>query len=208
MTTPDVPHRMELSVELPGTPAQVWDAIATGTASAWFMPTDLEERVGGGRIAHMGEDSVRPAGHGWEPPHHLAYEEPGWASLAGHEGADVTPLVTEFLIEASFGGTCMLRVVTALRHRRRVGAGVLRRHGQALGAVLRQPPPLPHALPRPAGDADGRRRGGSGTSGPRCGPRLRASLGGQEVGAAVDARGVSAQVERVSGDRKVACCCA
>ena len=32
--------------------------------------------------------------------------------------------------------------------------------------------------------------------------RCRASLGGQEVGATVDARGVSAQVERVSGDPK------
>ena len=29
MTTPDVPLRMELTFELPGTPEQVWDAIAT-----------------------------------------------------------------------------------------------------------------------------------------------------------------------------------
>ena len=29
MTSPDVPHRFEIEVEVPGTPEQVWQAIAT-----------------------------------------------------------------------------------------------------------------------------------------------------------------------------------
>jgi hypothetical protein len=40
------------------------------------------------------------------------YEE-DWATLAGHTDAAVTPLVTEFLIEARSGGTCSVRIVTS-----------------------------------------------------------------------------------------------
>ena len=60
MTTPDVPLRMELTFELPGTPEQVWDAIATANGiSAWFIPTDMDEHVGGAVEFHMGEDSSK-----------------------------------------------------------------------------------------------------------------------------------------------------
>ena len=39
-TTPNVPYRLEFSVEVPGTPEQVWQAIATAKGmSAWFLPT-------------------------------------------------------------------------------------------------------------------------------------------------------------------------
>ena len=71
MTTPDVPLRMELTFELPGTPEQVWDAIATANGiSAWIMPTDLEEREGGAVAFHMGEATGLVPGTvtGWEPP--------------------------------------------------------------------------------------------------------------------------------------------
>ena len=30
-TTPNVPYRLEFSVEVPGTPEQVWQAVATAT---------------------------------------------------------------------------------------------------------------------------------------------------------------------------------
>jgi len=114
MTTPDVPLRLEYSIELPGTPEQVWDAIATGRGiSAWFMPTDVEEREGGRLFIHMGP--VDSEGHvtDWEPSSRFVYEEPGWAALGGREDADVTPLATEFLIEARSGGTCVVRVVSS-----------------------------------------------------------------------------------------------
>jgi uncharacterized protein YndB with AHSA1/START domain len=105
---------MELTFEVPGTPEQVWDAIATANGiSAWFIPTDLEERVGGAVCFHMGETSSPGTVTGWDPPHRIEYAEPDWAGLTGHEGADVSPLVTEFLVEAQSGGTCILRVVSS-----------------------------------------------------------------------------------------------
>lgn len=49
-TTPNVPYRLEFSVEVPGTPEQVWQAIATAKGmSAWFLPTEMEERKGPAR---------------------------------------------------------------------------------------------------------------------------------------------------------------
>jgi uncharacterized protein YndB with AHSA1/START domain len=115
MTTPDVPLRIELSFELPGSPAQVWDAVATANGiSSWFLPTDLEEREGGVVRFHMGPDaSSEGTVTGWDPPVRLTYEEPEWAALTGHEGASVTPLVTEFLVESQSGGTCVVRVVSS-----------------------------------------------------------------------------------------------
>jgi hypothetical protein len=41
------------------------------------------------------------------------YEEPEWATFTGHPGAEVTPLASEFLIEARSGGTCVVRVVSS-----------------------------------------------------------------------------------------------
>jgi uncharacterized protein YndB with AHSA1/START domain len=114
VSTATIPHRFEFSVELPGTPEQVWQAIATSSGLAsWFMPTDVEERAGGDFTTHMGEIDAPGRVGEWEPPRRLVVEEPGWAALAGHDGADVTPLVTEYLIEARSGGSCVLRVVSS-----------------------------------------------------------------------------------------------
>jgi uncharacterized protein YndB with AHSA1/START domain len=114
MTTPDVPLRMELTLELAGTPEQVWAAIATANGnSAWFLPTDLEEREGGAVTFHMGEDESSGTITGWDPPRRLEYAEPDWAALSGHAGEPVTPLVTEFVVQARSGGTCRLTVVSS-----------------------------------------------------------------------------------------------
>ena len=114
MTTPNVPHRFELELEVPGTPEQVWHAIATAEGiSSWMTPTDLDARLGGALTFHMGPDAES---HGrvtaFEPARRIVYEE-YWDALAGQAGADVTPLLTEFLIEARAGGTCVVRVVTS-----------------------------------------------------------------------------------------------
>ena len=114
MTTPDVPYRMELTVDLPGSPEQVWAAIATGNGnSSWFLPTDIDEREGGTITVHMGDTSSSGTISGWDPPRRLEYAEPDWAALSGHGDAEVTPLVTEFLVEAQSGGTCRLTVVSS-----------------------------------------------------------------------------------------------
>ena len=59
---------MELAFELPGTPEQVWAAIATSNGmSSWFMPTELEEREGGSLLMHMGPEEMPATITGWAP---------------------------------------------------------------------------------------------------------------------------------------------
>jgi uncharacterized protein YndB with AHSA1/START domain len=114
MTTPHVPHRVELELQVPGTPEQVWRAIATAEGiSSWMMPTDLDAREGGALTFHMGPDGEsRGRVTAFEPTRRIAFEE-DWATLSGHPDAAVTPLVTEFLVEARSGGTCVVRVVSS-----------------------------------------------------------------------------------------------
>jgi uncharacterized protein YndB with AHSA1/START domain len=115
MTTPkNVPLRLEFSVEVPGRPEQVWAAIATAEGiSSWFLPTDVEEREGGAIIVHMGETDSPGTITGWDPPRRLEYAEPEWATLAGQDADSATPLVSEFVVEAQSGGTCVVRVVSS-----------------------------------------------------------------------------------------------
>jgi len=114
MTNHPISHHFEIEFEVPGSPDEVWQAIATpGGISSWMLPTDLEPREGGEVTFHMGP-GVASHGHvtAFEPSHRIVYEE-DWATLVGQPGADVTPLVTEFLVEARSGGTCVVRVVTS-----------------------------------------------------------------------------------------------
>ena len=200
MTTPDVPLRMELTVELPGTPEQVWDAIATANGiTSWFIPTEFEEREGGAVCFHMGED-MSSSGFvtGWDPPRRLEYSEPDWAELTGHKDAALTPMVTEFLVEARSGGTCVLRVVSSA-----FGTGAdweqeffddMAKHWRPFFDNLRLY--LTHfpgqrvtsmsvnvAMP---GEHDA------------VWSAIRQGLGAGEVGQVVEVRGVTAQVERIS----------
>jgi uncharacterized protein YndB with AHSA1/START domain len=114
MTTPDVPYRIEFEIELPASPAEVWAAVATAEGlSAWMMPTELEPREGGAIAFAMGPGATSHGRvTGFEPDRRFAIEE-DWAALTGHEGADVTPLATEFLVEARSGGTSVVRIVTS-----------------------------------------------------------------------------------------------
>ena len=113
-TTPNVPYRLEFSVEVPGTPEQVWQAIATAKGmSAWFLPTEIEEREGGSLHISMGPE-MGSDGHvtEWDPPRRLVYEE-DWATLMGKEPDELSPLTSEFLVEAQSGGTCVVRVTSS-----------------------------------------------------------------------------------------------
>ena len=113
MTTPDVPLRIEFEIEVPGTPEQVWEALATAAGiSAWFLPTESEERLGGRLVTHMGPEDAPADITGWDPPFRFAYEE-DIAALAGKDPAAITPLASEFLVEARSGGTCVVRVVSS-----------------------------------------------------------------------------------------------
>jgi uncharacterized protein YndB with AHSA1/START domain len=116
LPTPDVPYRFAVELEVSGSPEQVWAAIASAEGiSAWMMPTELDARLGGAVTFHMGpgeEEVSEGTVTAFEPGQRLAYEE-DWAALTGHAGAAVTPLMTEFVVEARSGGTCVVRVVTS-----------------------------------------------------------------------------------------------
>ena len=98
---------VEVETEVPGTPEEVWQAIASGPGiSAWFVPTKLEEREGGAIVLDFGpgmlSESVITA---WDPPRRFSAENkegmgPGSPAMA-----------TEWTVEAKSGGTCRVRVV-------------------------------------------------------------------------------------------------
>jgi len=96
-------------IEVPGTPEQVWRAIATGPGIAcWFVPAEVDERAGGEIVTHHGPyGDSRGVVTAWEPPRRFAYEERDWA-----EGAP--PWATEILVEARAGGTCVVRLVSGI----------------------------------------------------------------------------------------------
>jgi uncharacterized protein YndB with AHSA1/START domain len=97
-------HRsIQAEVEVPGTPDEVWRAIATGPGiSSWFVPSTVEERVDGTATANFGPgmDSVGKIKE-WNPPRKYVLEtteEPG-------------TVATEWTVEARGGGTCVVRVL-------------------------------------------------------------------------------------------------
>jgi len=99
---------VQVEVEVPGTPEEVWRAIATGPGvSSWFVPTTIEEREGGAVTATFGPGMETSAAiTAWEPPHRFAAE----SSM----GPSAPPLATEWIVEARDGGTCVVRVVHSL----------------------------------------------------------------------------------------------
>jgi uncharacterized protein YndB with AHSA1/START domain len=111
----DTPRKrsIELEVEVPGTPEQVWEAIATGPGiTAWFVPTELEGREGGTLSLDMMGKGMEESGvvTSWDPPRRFVYEEKWEPS----EGASAARLATEWLVEARSGGTCVVRLVNSL----------------------------------------------------------------------------------------------
>jgi uncharacterized protein YndB with AHSA1/START domain len=98
---------VQAEVEVPGTPEDVWQAIATGPGiSSWFVPAQVEERVGGAVTLNFGPgmDSVSTI-TAWEPPHRFA------ADSQDGMGPGDPAVATEWIVEARGGGTCVVRVV-------------------------------------------------------------------------------------------------
>jgi uncharacterized protein YndB with AHSA1/START domain len=102
---------IEVEIEVPGTPEEVWQAIATGPGiSAWFVPAEFEEE--GGRPVAVKLDfgpamDSRSVVTAWNPPRLFAREGAGWARGS-------PPIATEFSVEARAGGVCVIRVVQSL----------------------------------------------------------------------------------------------
>ncbi|MGH3674838.1 MAG: SRPBCC family protein [Mycobacterium sp.] len=104
---------VEMEFLVPGTPEQVWHAIATGPGmSAWFTPTTVDERVGGAIAFDFGDENCGEASSSgsvtaWEPPYRFAYEETGWSG-------DAPPVATEVVITSHSGDRCVVRMVHSL----------------------------------------------------------------------------------------------
>ena len=101
---------VEMEFLVPGTPEQVWQAVATGPGmSAWFTTTQIEERVGGAISFDFGDENCgADVSSGkvttWDPPVRLEYEEYGW-------NGDAPPVATEVTITARSGDRCVVRMV-------------------------------------------------------------------------------------------------
>ena len=98
---------VQAEVEVPGTPEEIWQAIATGPGiSAWFVPSEVEERVGGAAVSNFGPgmESVATI-TAWEPPHRFV------AETRDELGPDDPPVATEWSVETRSGDSCVVRVV-------------------------------------------------------------------------------------------------
>lgn len=97
---------LRLEVEVPGSPEEVWEAVATGPGiSAWFVPAVVDGRVGGRMELTFGPGLVEQGEiTAWEPPHRFRYGAP--------PGSERT-LAFEWLVEAQAGGTCLVRLVNS-----------------------------------------------------------------------------------------------
>ena len=96
---------IRLEVEVPGTPEEVWEAIASGPGiTAWFVPATVEGREGGTVTMSFGP-GMEESGtvQAWDPPHRFRY---GTESPRGK-------LACEWIVEARDGGGCVVRLINS-----------------------------------------------------------------------------------------------
>src|SRR5262249_21954572 len=100
---PSGQRSVEAEVEVPGSPEEVWRAIATGKGiSSWFVPSTSEERVGGAAVSNFGPGMEAKATiKTWDPPQKFVTES--------EEGP--LKIATEWIVEARGGGTCVVCVL-------------------------------------------------------------------------------------------------
>lgn len=100
---------VEMELLVPGTPEQVWAAMATGPGNAaWFFRGDIEPRVCGAFSLDFGQGAATSGEvTAWEPPHRFGYVERDWEPGA-------PPVATEITIVGRSGDTCVVRMVHSL----------------------------------------------------------------------------------------------
>src|SRR3954471_15133445 len=102
---------VQFEIEVPGTPEEVWQAIATGPGiSSWMVPTEFEEQGGKPVAVKMnfgpGMEFRSPV-TAWEPLRK-------WASRSDGFTPGSPPSANEWSVEARGGGVCIVRVVQSL----------------------------------------------------------------------------------------------
>src|SRR5262245_50135017 len=98
--SPGEPTRsIDVSVEVTGTPEQVWQAISTGQGvNAWFVPARIDGHQGGKMTLDFGEMGEETGVlTTWDPPHRLVTTWQAWGN--DRESA------LELVVEAREGGT-------------------------------------------------------------------------------------------------------
>ena len=100
---------VEMEFIAPGTPEEVWQAMATGAGNtAWFTKATIEERVGGSLRFHFGPEVVSSGEVvAWQPPNYFGYVERDW-------NGNAPPVATEITITARSGSKCVVRMVHSL----------------------------------------------------------------------------------------------
>jgi uncharacterized protein YndB with AHSA1/START domain len=95
---------IDLDIEVPGTPEEVWEAVATGPGiTAWFVPATVEPREGGEATFDFGpglgvDHSTVTA---WDPPRRFV----------GESTTEGQTFAAEWLVEAKGEGTCVVRLI-------------------------------------------------------------------------------------------------
>jgi uncharacterized protein YndB with AHSA1/START domain len=100
---------VEIETFVPGTPEQVWQAIATGPGvAAWYVRAQIDGHVGGKVVLDFGAKGTATGEVTvWEPPRRFGYVEREWS-----EGAP--PLATELTVAGRSGARCVIRLVHSL----------------------------------------------------------------------------------------------
>ena len=108
---PNGRRSVSIDVEVPGTPEQIWKAIATSEGvSSWFQPTEFEMQDGKVvmQASTFGPEMVaRSKVTAWDAPRMFSTEMQGW--IPGSP-----PLATEWHVEAKSGDMCTIRIVYSL----------------------------------------------------------------------------------------------
>jgi len=101
---------LQVELEVPGTPEEVWQAIATGPGiSSWFVPADIEERNGkpvAMKLTFGPGMEARSTVTAWDPPRMFAAQGESWGGAP--------PLASEWRVEARAGGMCIVRIVYSI----------------------------------------------------------------------------------------------
>src|ERR1700722_7684770 len=102
---------VQVEVEVPGTPEEVWQAIATGPGiSSWFVPAEFEMRDGKPvkvKLDFCPDMESSYTIRGWEPRRNGSAASPGW-----HPGSPI--IADDWSVEARSGGAFVLRIVHRL----------------------------------------------------------------------------------------------
>ena len=105
-------RKVQVEVEVPGTPEEVWRAVATAAGiSSWFVPTTTEYDTEGKPVRMTldfgpGMESVSEITE-WNPPHSFSAE----SKDLGDDGPTVA---TQWIVESRGSGMCVVRVVHSL----------------------------------------------------------------------------------------------